>query len=703
MIANIFIFALYAIFFYLESEIGLLKIIKIILGLAIILISGLNLAILIKILLKKKFDFVEILNISFLGIIFFIPLILLIENSLMERIYLLQSLATTAAIALFTNIILFFKKNNDGYQLFKFPQLTIKKISSSPLTWAIFLEILVIIFTVFIYKFLPDKDPFTWHSRLTQYFEFEGNIFPKIFYRLLFYYIYFLFNNLAEMDAFVFLKYAIPFLFLAVFLPIWMVIRKIDDPKKQTAALLIPFLAPNTILFSLMGMPQALFIILQFYFIFFLFYFHLNKDKFYYFFAGIIALGCILYHEAGLILFVVWMLFTIFYERKKIISNKRDIFFIFIIIVLNISIIRKYGYFMLKWIKKIISSLIHPHFNFIFPLEYSGIDGMRIGTQSFLETIKSYLGYAGPVIILFILILLYLLLRKKIDIGRYWIIFKKSGELQIIFTIFVIFFSIAEILPRFPGIALLPGRAWIFSSIFFSFFIILFIIKNKDRQIPKIIYSIYIVCVFLSICGAINSNYLKKYQVTKNQFRSAEWIKNELPKDRLIISTRRNQLLQYFGESDLFAINADFFYDEKNIFDTIDELENDSIDENKNEEEFKRYTETLISKTNEYVYSYLHSRNIKEKNIIIEKMAAENIKLSKEFNDNFKLSLKNRKISPHIYIFYSEVSDKNPSSDKYWGFSKKNKDGLIFYKYPDKFKKIYEEGEDEKVIIWEVL
>jgi hypothetical protein len=652
--ANVFVFALYAIFFYLGNGIEFLQIARIISGLSVILISGLNLAILLKIILKKKFDFVEILNISFLGIIIFIPFILLIENSLLERTYPLQSFITTAAIALFASIMLFFKKNNAEYQLFEFPRLTIRKILLSPLTWAVLLEILVIIFTVFVYKFLPDKDPFTWHVRLTQYF--EGNIFPEIFYRLLFYHIYFLFNNLAEINAFVFLKYVTPFLFLSVFLPIWMVIRKIDDPKKQTVALLIPFLAPNTILFSLMGMPQAFFIILQFYFIFFLFYSCISKEKIYYFLAGIIALACTLYYEAGIIIFVIWMLFTIFYERKTIISNKRDAFFIFIIIILNISIIRKYGYFMIKWIKKIISSLAHPHFNFIFPLEYKSIDGIKIGTQSIIGAARSYLGYAGPVIILFILIILYLLLRKKIDIGKYWAIFKKSGELQIIFTLFAIFFSIAEILPRFPGIALLPGRAWIFSSIFFSFFIMLSIIKNKDRQIPKIIYSIYIICIFLSICGAIHSNYLKKHQVTKNQFRSAEWIKEKLPKDRLIISTRRNQLLQYFGESDLFAVNADYFYDEKNIFDTVDELKNGSIDESKNDENFKKYTDAITSATNEYVYNYLHSGNIKEKNALIGKMTTENIKLSKELNDNFKSSLKNEKRPSNIYIFIRRLA-----------------------------------------------
>ena len=49
------------------------------------------------------------------------------------------------------------------------------------------------------------------------------------------------------------------------------------------------------------------------------------------------------------------------------------------------------------------------------------------------------------------------------DIIRRYFYYK---ELAVILMSFLAFFAIAEILPRFPGIAMLPDRAWIFTGIF---------------------------------------------------------------------------------------------------------------------------------------------------------------------------------------------------------------------------------------------
>lgn len=687
---NILIFVFYISLFYLKIDSSFFQIIKAFFGFLFIFISGLNLAILFKMIFKKDLDSLELMNFTFLNIFILIPIILFIESALLKRTYPIQSVLTLSTITLLTLIFLFFQENNHKDLLFKFPTLNIKKILLSQITWVIILEVLVISTIVFLYKFLPDKDPFFWYVRLTQYF--ESNALSEFSFRPLFYSISFLFYNITDIGIFFFLKYIIAFLFLSSFFPICLIARDISEPRKRILILMVPFLAPNTILYSSMGMPQVFFMILLYYFIFFLFYSYSKKDKLYYYAAGIIALGCALYHETGIIVFIIWLAITLIYKWKKIISNKKDALLLIIIFFSNLSLIKSYINFVSNWTREVLTSLSNPHFNYAFPIKYIDINGLETGSQNIIGVAKTYLGYVGPVIIFFIFAILYLLLRKKIETKKYLLILKKSSELQIILACFFVFFSIAEILPRFPGIALLPDRAWIFTSIFFSFFIIFF--ANTSLRISKGIFCVYAACIFFSIGGAIYSNYPKKDLISKEQIKSAEWIKKELPKNRIIIADGQYQLLKYFSQSKVYNVNDNFFNEKDSINLTLNNLRGKTIlnlDEYKErDDKLKKYAESITSKTSGCIYKYLNSKDVEEKNIILREITSYNIELSKNFADSLELS--NATIRPEvkIYIYYTN-SDKNRFSND-----------LILDKYPNEFKKMYNSS-DNSVIIWKVL
>lgn len=690
--ANFFILSFYIIFFYLGRDLDFLSIPKIISGLALIFVCGLDLAVMIKIILKKDFDFTELLSLAFLGIIILIPFFLFVESAILKKTQPLQPLITLSAIILSTSFVFFLNKKNSREPLFEFPSTTARKILSSPLAWTLFLGLATILATVFLYEFLPDKDPFKWYVRLTQYF--ESTDLSNFSYRPLFYSVSFLFVNLSGMDTFIFLKYVIPILFASVFFPIWMVARKTNDRRKQFLILLAPFLVPNAILYSMMGIPQTFFMILLYYFVFFLLYSYLKGGRFCYYTAGIIALSCALYHEAGTIIIAIWIIATLAYDWRKIISNKKDFLFLLIIFVSNLSLIKSYAMFIMRWAKEITVSFLHPRFNYTFPLEYVTVDGIEAGSKTIIGVAKTYLGYAGPAIALSFLAVFYLLVRKKIEIKRYRIILKKSRELQILFAGFLIFFTIAEILPRFPGIAMLPDRAWIYASIFFPLFFLLFAVEVPERPMSKKIYYTYITCILLSVGGAIHGNYLKKDLITKGQIQSAEWIKRELPQNRIIVSDEKDQLLRYFSQSKIFDVDKGFFHNEENLdtatADFKREIFTGSGNSGARDTRLKAYMEAISRDTNYYAYSYSTLKDIQSKNDMLQRIASNNIRLSQNFLNDLDSMPTTEESSLQIYIYYADPDAERSGR------------APIFDKYPGKFEKVYSNF-NNRIIIWKVL
>jgi hypothetical protein len=697
---NLIVFITYLISLFLENTTNFFHFSKIALGLAIIFISGLNLTVLLNIFLKKKFDAIEFLSISLIGSLFLVPFILTIENEIFKKTYEFLPFVTTITIALATIFAIIFTKKTK-LEIFSFFHLTIKKILSSPLSWALVIAIITVS-SIFFYKFLPDKDPFSWYIRLTQHL--NHNTLSKFSYRPLFYSMSFLFHNLTGISIFIYLKYIIPFISLATFLPIWMVARRATDKRKQLMILLVPFLAPNVILYFLMGMPQAFFLVLLFYFIFFLIYSYLTGDKFYYYFSGIIAFSSTLYHEIGIIIFAFWAITVLTYERKKITANKKEFVLIAIIILSNFSLLQRYLNFFKSWSQKATDFLSHPHFNWMFPLKYTGFGGVEEGSQTLINVAKTYLGYAGPTIILSFILLIYLLLRGKINFKKYWPVIASSREIQILLGLFVFFFAITEILPRFPGIVLFPDRIWVFSAICFSSFIVGFAFLIKKSQISNQIFAIYFFCILLSIGGAFYGNYFKKYQITQGQFHSAEWIKNNLPEDRVILTSFQPQLIQYYSQSAQIGINGKLFHDYNNLRELLNEIKEPSV--SIKNEEIIEYSQTIAKLTENQIHKYLNSKSIIEKNNIAINLALKNI----EFSKNFLRKPTNQKneTDKHLYIYYTEISEKNPSFKRpgdtsYWGARPDERNLIILDHHPDKFKKIYEENIGNKVIIWKVL
>ncbi|GBE17279.1 hypothetical protein BMS3Abin15_01120 [bacterium BMS3Abin15] len=685
------------------------------LGFFVMFLSGANIIALFKILFKFEIDIWEFISLSLVSIFIVHPLVLLIEYQILGKIIpdLPIYNVTLFLVALFL-VSLVKKINFNTFIVFKEAEFN-KKFYSYSLFWAILVSTTVTILIFSAYNHLPDKDPFTWLFRYSNLFE-NGSL-PSIGQRPLFATLTYTFTNILNIEIFDFFKYVLPLLSLSVIAPAWLIARNYNSVLKQLLILLAVLATPNTLLYSQIAMPQIMFILLLYYFTFFLLYSYIKKSVLFYYLAGAISAIAIFYHEVAIIIFLIWLLVTLYSKRHVILKNKTYLILVILLIISNYSTIERYAQFVLKWIIKIFKTVFfHPQINYLFPVHYKNVDGNQMGWEGLSGLVKYYSFYVGPFIILLSLLLFYLLVRKVEFRKKFLHVLASSGNTIIIFLCFFVFFVIAEIFPRFPGIAMLPDRSWIFAGIFYVLFIFIFLESEKDTiKIKNWVYVVLLASVLISISGALYINYQKKYLITEKETESATWIRKNIPPDRIILNTGKRNLLRHYSKSETVRVSEAFFYNENisEIMDIVGQIyPSFTITESKIL--LDDYSKKIKINAAKYQNEYLRAISNDQQNKILEQLAQKNIKDSEEFINLIKgtdpqidISEEQKIRGKNLFIYYSEVDERNPYFDRpyvssRWGLKSINRDSVIFFKYPDKFQKIYE-SENSEIIIWKVL
>lgn len=680
---------------------------KSVIGITSIALSGFSLALIIQYFFKRKFSATEFLCLSILSVFFVLPGFLTFEYIFLNKIYSFLPFANITAIFVLLLMVKTFAQNKEFTALPEIVFNGYKKIARHPFILCGIIYLFVIISTTFTYNHLPDRDPYTWISRLENLYDKSSlsSLTSRPLFSALVYYLV----NLTSTSIFFIFKYIFPFFMLSMLAPAWLVAGHLKNNFQRYLILLVPLAVPNTILYSQMAMPQAMMIILTFYFAFFLVYAYLSKKEMFYYLAGLLLFLTIFYHEAAIIIFTIWLIITMIYNFRIILKNKLIFLLVILIIISNYDVLCKYVLFVTKWIDKIIHILINkPALNYLYPYQYTNVDGNYMGWSSISGVLKFYSFYAGPLIIFLAIFTIFYVYKKNISLRNIIRRYFGHKELAVILLSFWAFFTISEILPRFPGIAMLPDRAWIFAGIFFICAILPLVNFKYFANLYRPIFYFFVFLVIISIYGAFFINYQKKYLISQADIKAAEWIKGNLPANRTFFSTGKKITLNYYSKSKIIDVPSKFYFSENfnNLFKMAGScVQGESFN-------IKMASGYLNNLTDEIEKTRLKLKQANDTNSEINislSFAKQNQNKAALFIEDVKNMTNASQLicNKKYYIYYSEIDPKNPyrnrpySLDK-WGVNNPANKEIILDKLPESFRKIYNDPKN-KIYIWEIL
>lgn len=551
--------------------------------------------------------------------------------------------------------------------------------------------LLIISIVIFSYPTLPDSDPYTWLDRTSKFF--ETKTVDTLVERPLFYYLEYIISVPMGINPYVVFKYVFPFAPLLALPSLWLVSRRFQNKIQQVAFLLTPMLSASTLLYFTTPIPQSIIMVILVIFFCWLIYADYTQKKIWYYASGAIMAAGYLYHESALLLFLAWALITIVTSAKSWytkIRNNHLAFILFILLILtNVHILYKPTSLIRYWATTAWGHI--GEVNLLFPAAYINIDGKDVGWGDMSGVMKYYLYYAGPPVLLILLATIFEIFRLK-EYRRFLLSsLRESPAIMVILVSIIIFFSLSEIIPRLLSVAFLPERAWIFTGTFLMYFFVSYTLysQNRDKTVSNILSASLIFLTFISIGAALYVNYGKAYAMPAYQLQAANWIQRNLPKNRIIMTTRNGNLLTFHSLSKTILLNPKIFCaddsDPNSIMSIISQAQSFSVNaipnSHKHLEDLRQYLnadkEPLPEKVLEFAQLSVMTEN--ETSII----------------DNHKSRLP-------VYVFFAKTDEQNPygarpyfKSDPFYRCNQP-----VLSKYPDIFQEVY--NDNERIIIWAV-
>lgn len=544
----------------------------------------------------------------------------------------------------------------------------------------------VIGFVVLAYYPLPDLDPYYWMNKSSSCFDVK-QISSCLNERPIFESLVWLFTDVAHVDRYAFFKYVFPCISLAI-LPFAILVAKTRKVIAERLVIsFLPLSVPSTLLYLLTPMPQALAIIAVFIFFYSLAYSQLLVSKYFYYFGGAVAFLSYGFHEAGALFLIVWLVVTVYSERrqikKSIKRNKPATFFALLFILSCYEYFISVYRFVFFWAIRFFHETKF-RFNFSFPSHYLNVDGNSMGWPGLGGVIKYYSFYVGPLLLALFFLTSILCISGKFSIKNKII----NNKFNLIFAlVFFITFTISEIFPRVFGFAFLPERVWIFAGIASLSFIFLLpdvIIKRRSVWVIALVFS------FVGIAGGIYVNAQKKYLIPSSRLIAAEWIKSNLPDDRIILSSGDGNLLKTHAQSFYINMPPNFYCDT-------------SIkDANSVWAMFKENKVSYIASPEEVEADF--AAELKE---LMSPSAGVKISLIHDIADLYmrKMSMfSGRNISREDltssgYIYFFKEDGQNPYAERPYFQDRLVCRGSIFQNYPESFRLVYDKGD---VKIWKI-
>lgn len=660
----------------------------IVVSLAVYLLSGLNLAAIAEKIFSSDLDVLEKMALAAIFGLLFPPLILTLEYSFLGLLFPSLPLLNAALIFLAAIIL-------NPWTLDRKAKNVSPSASRLPFWIALAAYLLIIFSIVLAYYPLPDYDPYYWLPKFTEEFA-EGSIVTLDLHRPLFSSFSYIFNQTAGVDLYFLFKYVFPFLFLLVFFPIALMVRNFQGTLASLALFFLPLASAGVLLYSLMPIPQALLNICIVFFVSFLVYAWFSGKNFFYFLGGVTMFVTFFYHEAAVLFFVPWFVVTLFSYRRFLWSlvraHKLVSVLVTLLILSHVSFLAPLYNFLALWISQAYQLMPIFHPNWRFPLEYANVDGSQVGWGSWQGVAKYYLFYAGPALAVLLAGLFILWATHK----REWHDFTSAffrKELAVALWIFLVFFSLAEIFPRFFGFALLPERAWGFAGLI-AVFLVPVMLRLTGRKYQSLFLAAFLAAILLNAGAALYVNAQKKYLIPPEHVESAVWIRRELPPDRIIFSRGNVNLLEVHAGSRYVNVRDPLFYTDISVFDgeyrVLAGIPGTPI-------EYR----PLLSELGMSITQWQEDVATDPEIVASRVRVAQGLLARLEAMASPQVQT----IMPqHVYIYYAAVSPKNMYAERpYFEKEKYELDKtFVFDRYPDRFRRVYADTADQ-VIIWKVL
>lgn len=703
---NLGVFALYAVLSYFHTPtdgIALRFAHSCITLVASLALFGINTAAIIHIFRKKSSGFFETLSIASIVAIIVPPLILTMEHEQFGALHSWFPLMNSVIIFIALLSIHTFRKRN-GNTVAEF-EIHPKRSEASTFAIAASLYAIVIVGIFSAYYSLPDLDPYYWVNESSKAFTQEK--IPEITaYRPLFLSLTYIFNRTAGVDLYAFFKYIIPLLAILITFPAALIAGRLASKPQKAIIFLFPFVNASGIIYLQLPIPQAVITVILSYFFFFLIYSWMTKDLFYHYLSGIVIFLTFFYHELAALPFSAWLAVTLVANagiiKRTAFKNKLSSLLLVLLVLSNFStVFKSLIAFLSLWMKQLFFAISALHPNLLFPARYINVDGISMGWEGLSGVMKYYAYYAGGVTPIILLATVYFFIRNKRFHAFILTESKRNPSLAVLMVNFLLFFSIAEVLPRLFSIALLPERAWAFAGIFsLAFLVVLFVFFNtKKVTFPSWLNAAITILFCINIGGAFYINELKRYIITQGQIESAEWIKANLPENRIIFASGNSNLLKFHAQSTALGVPSRSFYYDRAAYDqAVSAYRQTRPDILPQYEQYLTKLSDLVPK--------LNAKDAKTQKQEIASILQENIDSSKIILST--LSDSQEKLpQQNLYIYYSETDPRNPYADRPYmktetSSNTDNTAAFVFDQQPDAFQRVYTD-DTNRIIIWKIL
>jgi len=650
----------------------------------IFFLPGINLAFLLQYFLKRKFSLLELINTALVFSLFLLPFFLTFEYTKWKILSPFLPFINALLIFILTVGVFFFHKKRNPKNILELPlsnKTLLETFFSKSFLLPFVLYITIVTSIVTAYYPLPDLDPYYWISEYQTQLR-AGTITLLNKSRPLFSSLTYIFTQGAHIDFYAYFKYTLPSFLLLLIFPSALLAQKFSHPLQKIIIFLFPFASGITIIFLTLPIPQAIASIGLFFFFIFLVYSLVAKDTFFYFLGGTTLFFSFFYHEALAIPFVLWLIVSLVSYYQEIFQIvKRNKLTTLLLLFIALPAFNSPLFFIFSRTESLIRALWSPHPNFLFPQQYVNIDGNQMGWGDFFGVVKYYLFYIGPALLVtFFIILCHI---KDNTVRALF----RTRESKVLIGIFLVFFTIAEILPRLTGIALLPDRAWVFAGMIALFFLITLFFLPLGRN--RLFLWLIILGFSANISAAVYINTLKKYMITDQQLVSAEWISTHLPNNRVIFTVESGRLLTFFSGSSVIGIKDPNFLFDETIFKKEFEVQQNPFSEVDQRRAIKALKITIEG---------IDTQNVASNIQAVRNHLNQIESIEQTINAKEEMMRENK----FYYIYYASPSEKNPYVDRPYMKKFENKeDQIIFNQYPERFEKIYSD-EINHIYLWKI-